>query len=299
MRMQDDDYLPALFEALIADALGKPLPEQAHATGVLGSMLRDLKSTGWVLPTRADERYRALLKNVMAVFDRTSVGIPLQSRLEAAEALGAAGDHRLRTPDQEDYWVRVKGNGNKIADFAIGRFPVTVQEYLLYLEAKPQAEKPREWDEQETFRNWPVAGVSRHEAMDYCAWATEQSGFAVTLPTDAQWEWAAAGPEDRLYPWGDEDPTPEHANYRGTGIRPKPTPVGLFPAGNTPGKEPIYDLAGNVWEWTRTVYGAKKEEQGVRGGSFYYVARALRAAYRVDFVASFRYNFIGFRCIRE
>jgi hypothetical protein len=297
----DYDYLPKLFVALIGGALEKPLAEQAHAAGVIGSMLRDLDKTGWHLAPAADGEYQMLLKKAEALFDlELSKGIPLRSRVEAAEALGAAGDRRLRTPDQGDYWVPVAGDGKKIQDFHIGRFPVTVHEYRRYLNAKGKmARQPRGWPEQETFRNWPVTGVSWQEAMDYCSWAAEQSGFAVTLPTEEQWEWAAAGHEGREYPWGDKEPTREHANYRETGIRSGATPVGLFPAGNTPGKEPIYDLAGNVLEWTRTVYGAKKDGRGVRGGSFDFIARALRAAYRLVNGAGNRNRVVGFRCIRE
>ena len=131
--------------------------------------------------------------------------------------------------------------------------------------------------------------MSWHEAVAYCEWAR------TTLPTEEQWELAARGPEGREYPWGGLEPSPEHANYRDTGIRRAPTPVGLFPAGNTP--DGISDMAGNVWEWTRSIY--EKERRGVRGGSFLYFAGSLRAASRLRDGAGYRDLSIGFRCIRE
>lgn len=85
----------------------------------------------------------------------------------------------------------------------------------------------------------PVTTVSWYDAMAYAAW------LGGSLPTEAQWELAARGRAGRSYPWGDEPPTPAHANYGRVGT----TPTGQFPDGATP--EGVYDLAGNVWEWCR------------------------------------------------
>ncbi len=85
----------------------------------------------------------------------------------------------------------------------------------------------------------PVANISWFDAMTYAAW------LGGSLPTEAQWEFAARGAAGRMYPWGNETPSPKHANYGRTGT----VPVGSFPEGATP--ESIHDLAGNVWEWCR------------------------------------------------
>ena len=68
--------------------------------------------------------------------------------------------------------------------------------------------------------------------MAFCGWLGEKLGCPVTLPTEAQWEKAARGPDGRRYPWGDEI-TPQHANYDQTGIG-TTSAVGVFPLGASP-----------------------------------------------------------------
>jgi formylglycine-generating enzyme required for sulfatase activity len=104
--------------------------------------------------------------------------------------------------------------------------------------------------------NHPVLGITWYEAVAFCRWLTQHQGYnpdgyIYLLPSEAEWEYAARRATRRTYPWGDEEPDAERANYDSTynGT----TAVGCFPAGATP-EDGIYDLAGNVWEWTRSVY---------------------------------------------
>jgi formylglycine-generating enzyme required for sulfatase activity len=105
----------------------------------------------------------------------------------------------------------------------------------------------------------PVVGVSWYEAAAYCIWLTrrgQQQGWLalheeLRLPTSLEWERAARHTDQRIYPWGDDMPTIEHANFDQTGIN-LPAPVGCFPRGSaTCG---AFDMAGNIWEWTATDY---------------------------------------------
>jgi formylglycine-generating enzyme required for sulfatase activity len=92
--------------------------------------------------------------------------------------------------------------------------------------------------------NWPVVNVSWQQAQQYAAWKGGR------LPSEAEWEKACRGEKAAIYPWGDEPPTPERTNYgynKGAW-----TVVGSYPDGASP--YGLYDMAGNVWEWTNSLY---------------------------------------------
>jgi formylglycine-generating enzyme required for sulfatase activity len=99
-----------------------------------------------------------------------------------------------------------------------------------------------------------VVGVSWHDAQAYAEWLSAEIGETCTLPTEAQWEYAARGPEAVEYPWGDDSPTCDLVNYSGCVGR--TSPVGSYsPAGDS--WVGAADMAGNVWEWTADRYDAE------------------------------------------
>src|SRR5690606_27844617 len=117
----------------------------------------------------------------------------------------------------------------------------------------------------------------------YAAWAGKQ------LPTEAQWEFAARGKENRRYPWGTQEPDPHKANY-GDFLN-MPSIVSMHDEGRT--KDGLYDMGGNVYEWTTSVFlpydPVKREaaqQQGVapqrvvRGGSWHSPPNELRCSFR-------------------
>ena len=290
------------FLGLLLDRQGGTLADQARCAGLLGRILADLKPSGYELQ---DPRYRELLHRVMAIFDsKGSAAVPLKTRIEAAEALGQAGDPRLR----DDNWVTipagvfVMGEGDdahevELHAYQIRRYPVTVEEFSRFVE--DGGNEPGDWDKQLEFPNRPVVNVSLYDALGYCNWA------GVRLPTEVEWERAARGIEGRPYPWGPEDPDPARANYDETKIG-MPTAVGLFPLGAT--SEGICDLAGNVWEWVLDWYKYRKLRVGscvsgglgvLRGGAWSDVSWILRAAYRLRYEPGLRSLNIGFRCARD
>jgi formylglycine-generating enzyme required for sulfatase activity len=302
---QGPEKLDALF-ALMLDRQGATLAEQARCAGLLGAMLTDVRPSGYALQ---GPRYRQLLDTVMAIFDREqSAAVPLETRIAAAEALGQAGDPRLR----ETNWVTipagvfVMGEGEdahevELNAYEIGRYPVTVEEFSRYVE--DGGPEPRNWDQQVAYPNRPVVRVTWHEAVAYCRWAR------VRLPSEAEWERAARGVEGRPYPWGSEEPDTRRANYRNAQIG-APTPVGLFPKGATP--DGIEDMAGNVWEWVADWYGdypnarqcnpsgpASGEGRVLRGAGWINVWWYLRATERSGGVPVGGGGSIGFRCARE
>lgn len=178
-----------------------------------------------------------------------------------------------------------------LPSFYLARYLVTNAQYKKYLAANPRARKPEYWDN-ERFNQpeQPVVGVSAEEAEAYCQWA------GLRFPTEWEWEKGARGTDGRPYPWGaKEKPTKELANF-GMNVG-HPTPVGSYPKGASP--YGLMDMAGNVWEWTASTYNEGETWRTLRGGSFFYGADFLRAAYRGDFHPVGRDHDVGFRCAQD
>jgi serine/threonine-protein kinase len=177
-----------------------------------------------------------------------------------------------------------------------------------------------EWSNYEKFPDRPVSYTDWDQAHGYCEWRGKR------LPTEAEWEWAASGPDGTHYPWGNEpEPTCEHADFTHGGApkwRPSgdvgcqgggPSEVGAHPKGDKvwPGGH-IHDLAGNVWEWvedsfvptypTGTVTDPLVRQEsaihGIRGGAWNRAANSLDTAFRASAHYEYTVPGLGFRCVR-
>ncbi len=186
-------------------------------------------------------------------------------------------------------------------------------EEMITRECKAQTyRQPGEWNNPRfNAPTQPVVGISWYEAGAYCAWLSRETGQHFGLPSEAQWEAAAAGPKGRRYPWGKEDDklsNPPRANTDQWHLR-QTSPVGLFRAGATP-ETGLYDMGGNVWEWTSSL-GQKypildgdsrdhPEQTGsriIRGGAWGGLAEDARAACRSDTIPDNRNDGLGFRVV--
>ncbi len=114
----------------------------------------------------------------------------------------------------------------------------------------PAQPEPRFWQDA-AFNNpsQPVVGVCWYEAMAYAAWLAAVSGQPYRLPSEPEWEWAARR-GGRPFPWGDGWDASRLNSLEGDDRVMRTTPVGAYPHATTP--DGIYDLSGNVWEWTAT-----------------------------------------------
>jgi eukaryotic-like serine/threonine-protein kinase len=153
----------------------------------------------------------------------------------------------------------------------------------------------------------PAVNVSWKEAMAYCRWAKGR------LPSEAEWEFAARGDDDRHFPWGEETPSPKLVNWEGHplyGGR-ATSPVGSFPRGHSP--YGCLDMSGNCWEWVYDAYAdyeagslvdprVKSKKSGrprvIRGGSWLSPAAHCRATARGALPPDAHTNWLGFRLCR-
>ncbi len=278
--------------------------------------------------------------------------LPHRERAEAGFVLGKLGDTRRGVCAFPLEWVALPGGRFIMGDeedgpphevelspFKISCYSVTNAQFAAFVQAggykekkwwseggwkarqKEKWEQPYYWrDERFNLPNQPVLGVTWFEAEAFCNWLSVQmtndngQKTTVRLPTEAEWEYAARGTAGRIFPWGDEEPTTELANYDEKVGR--TTAVGSYPAGATP--EGICDLSGNVWEWCSDWYGGDYyktcEQQGVvrnpigpsqgesrvlRGGSWLSNPYVLRCAFRYCDEPTNRNLYFGFRCSQD
>jgi formylglycine-generating enzyme required for sulfatase activity len=195
--------------------------------------------------------------------------------------------------------------------YYIGRTPITNAQFRPFTEGDGYTNPAYwtdagwQWREQESITyphfwnddRWnddtqPVVGISWYEAVAYCCWLNAQMGCEVRLPTEAEWEKAARGPNGLIWPWGNTW-EPGRCNSRESGNN-QPTPVNSYPNGASP--YGILDMAGNVWEWCSSkgehtnmqqladestdYYLAGDTVRVVRGGSWYNAHDRVCATYR-------------------
>ena len=192
--------------------------------------------------------------------------------------------------------------------FQIMAYEVTNAQYLQCVRAGACSSPANtQYDDVEGLQR-PVTDVDWEMAQAFCQW------IGGRLPTEAEWEKAARGGlEGRLYPWGDEEPDCGRANYAGGGNNTfcvgSTRQVGSYPA-NGYG---LYDMAGNVWEWTADWYGEYPElaankpgragdgrlPRGVRAAAGRVYRAVLLAAFRLGGAPSGTHVLLGLRCSRS
>jgi formylglycine-generating enzyme required for sulfatase activity len=270
------------------------------------------------------------MSNLLA-FELEMVLIPAGVFLMGSDPEKDAGTHPRETPQHLLH----------LPDYYLSKTPVTNAQYAAFVNATSHR-APDHWlglASPPDKMDHPVVNVSWYDALDYCRWLSEVSGKPYRLPSEAEWEKAASWEErrptvgggrpamdaggstgwKRRYPWGDVFNS-GRCNTKESGIG-GTTPVGAYPQGASP--YGLLDMAGNVYEWTVSLWGKDMKEPAfsypynpndgredlaassgvlrvVRGGAFFYGALYARATSRVKSYPDYRVRTRGFRvCMAE
>ena len=227
------------------------------------------------------------------------------------------GSFRMGSPSGEEGRYDFEGPVRTVtigSRIAMGRYEVTFAEYDRFADADSRRSRP---DDQGWGRgSRPVMNVSQEDAKAYAAWLSEQTGKTYRLPSEAEWEYAARAGTETAYSWGDSISCIQARYGRRedgecSNSSDGPVSVGSF----EPNAFGLFDMHGNVWEWVADCWhysyegaptdgsawttGCDEALAVVRGGSWLYSPRNLRAAYRYSYSPSFRYYDIGFRLVQD
>jgi formylglycine-generating enzyme required for sulfatase activity len=224
-------------------------------------------------------------------------------RISAGEFLMGSKDNNILAEDNEKPQKTVEIP----YEYWMARYCVKNEQYAVFADANGIDHPVDKWQDK---KNHPVTGVDWREAMDYCMWLSDllhdelPVSNVLRLPTEAEWEKAARGPDGREWPWGNGFDKNKCNSTEG-GKR-STTPVGSY----SPVGDSFYscaDMAGNVWEWTISLfkpYPYISEEniisQGnhvLRGGSFMENRRGVRAAVRGQPFSGMMNSNLGFRVV--
>jgi formylglycine-generating enzyme required for sulfatase activity/energy-coupling factor transporter ATP-binding protein EcfA2 len=202
----------------------------------------------------------------------------------------------------------------KVKPFYVSRYLVTYAQYRAFVEAEDGYYNKKWWEAlvkrkdetppgQQRFPilNHPVENVSWNDAVAFCRWVSAKLGYEIRLPMEFEWQQAATGGSDNVYPWGPEWDS-ERANTTKGGLY-RTTSVGMYQHGASP--VGAMDMSGNVKEWCLNefnspgdiAYHSENLRRTVRGGSYVHGTDFARSAARNDTNVGGRNEYTGFRVI--
>jgi formylglycine-generating enzyme required for sulfatase activity len=194
--------------------------------------------------------------------------------------------------------------------FAMSVYEITIAEWDACLQDGDCTYSPA--GRKENNERLPISNVSWEDARDYTRWLSDKTGEEYRLPSEAEWEYATRGGMETAYWWGD-DVGEHHAHCKVCGSQwnnDGPLPVGSF----KPNPFGLYDVHGNVWEWTADCWnsnynGAPQDgsvwtdgdcwKRVLRGGAWKLDGEDLRASRRNKYDRDVRYHTHGFRVVRS
>jgi gamma-glutamyl hercynylcysteine S-oxide synthase len=212
----------------------------------------------------------------------------------------SSNDDFIKYPDVNDNIV-------KIDSFLIDKYPVTNSQYNDFLissgyQPADTTRYLREWNSgtiKPGQEKYPVVNLSYEDMLAYAKWAQKR------LPTQAEWQLAAQGPDKRKWPWGDEF----HGTYCNNSFN-RPTPVDAFSKGQS--LYGVMDLVGNVWQMTNDMYfNGSNYFSIIRGGSYFkpesslwYIQGGPQSLDKTQMLLLVSPGFdrsatVGFRCVKD
>lgn len=232
----------------------------------------------------------------------------LQPALEWCEI--PAGTVHLEDPinHQDKRWT--------LDTFEMSKFPITNAQFAAFMLDREGYCNPHWWQFSKTALRWfqehpeplephfsgddrPRETVNWYEAIAFCHWLSYRLDAHVMLPNLAQWQRAAFGDDERLYPWGNHF-NQEACNTRENGLK-MTTSVKRYSEGVSPFG--VFDMAGNVWEWCTDKLDPEEAGQDYRraviGGSFVSPCDRAQSSFRYFLNPEARYSSIGFRVMRQ
>lgn len=233
--------------------------------------------------------------------------------LEKPEADRIAHDLGYKDADALWAWETYPKRKMNVKGFFIDKYEVSVERWKLFVLANNDRHSSHEvtqWFDCPDSQQLPAGDIAWGHAIKYCAWAGKK------LPTEAQWEKASRGTDGRLYPWGNEKPSPERGNFGGSlGDKEHQAffyqKTGSYPKGASP--YGAMDMLGNQYEWTMEFFEPypdnphaekMKDYTGgkmivLRGGSWYHGRVGFYSAKRFGFWPHETYYHVGFRTVWE
>ncbi len=213
--------------------------------------------------------------------------------------MGSPESELNRYPDEKQHKVQIKSG------FWMGKYEVTFEQYDFFAKHSHHA---RPLDEGWGRGRRPVIDVKWYEAAEFAEWLSRRSGHHYRLPTEAEWEYAARAGTTTAYSWGDNPADfPDYA-WNTTNANGQTHPVGL----KKPNPWGLYDMHGNVWEWTASTYAEEYDGselkgsdmksralRSVRGGAWYFYPKGMRSADRRIYSPFLHWSYIGFRLVRD
>lgn len=279
-----EDVSPSL-QATLDKALAEDREQRWHSAGAF----REALEKAW------EDSYKKKSLRIAVPARGEPASTDDMAFLSGGSFLMGNNDVREQAPEEEVF----------VGPFWIDIFPVTVAKFEIYLNATGNP-LPKLWrDDRYSGPNQPVVGITWEEANAYAEWCGKQ------LPSEAQWEFAARGQENRRFPWGNLPPSSTLANYND--FLGMPSIVTMHEDGKTP--EGLQDLAGNVYEWTIDPYAAYNKlramyaegmndprrsaapRRSVRGGCYESSEHELQTTFRRGFFPESQLPTIGFRCV--